>query len=120
MLTPDIKDGVYRCIKSECLQLKVDVSAIGGTSDHIHLLVRIPASVSVAGLVKQVKGSSSHFVNHAKEQNKEFRWQGAYAAFSISKSLVTIVKAYIQNQERHHSDGTTDKDFEIAWVSPGE
>jgi REP element-mobilizing transposase RayT len=120
ILTPEISDQVYRCIQAECRQLNVDVGAIGGTEDHVHVLVRVPATLSVAALVKQAKGSSSHLVNKIIKPDSEFKWQGAYAAFTVSKSLVPIVRVYINNQEEHHRRGTTDKDLEIAWSVPSE
>lgn len=106
---------MYRCIKAECRELKAEMIAIGGTSDHVHVLMRIPTVVSVAQLVKQVKGSSSHLVNKVMG-GAEFKWQGGYGAFTVSKALVPSVRAYVVNQAAHHQDGTTDRDSEVAWV----
>ena len=44
-----------------------------------------------------------------------FKWQKGYGAFTVSKSLGRTVRAYIQNQEAHHREGTTHKDMELAW-----
>ena len=85
--------------------MRVEVIAIGGMDDHVHLLVRVPAAVSAAALVKQLKGASSHMVNHEIEKPFGFRWQGGYGAFSVSKRLLPLVKDYVLRQEEHHRMG---------------
>jgi putative transposase len=76
------------------------VIAIGGIDDHVHLLVAMPATLAPADLVKQVKGASSHLVNHGREPF--FRWQGGYGAFSVSKHHVPRIRDYVLRQEEHH------------------
>lgn len=39
------------------------VYAIGGCTDHIHIICAIPPKLAVADFVKQLKGSSSHDLN---------------------------------------------------------
>jgi REP element-mobilizing transposase RayT len=82
--------------------LKCEALAVGGTSNHVHILVRLSPAVSVADLVKQVKGSTSHLVTHVIDPDGFFKWQGAYRAFTVSKSGVNKVKQYILNQKEHH------------------
>ncbi len=86
----------------------------------MHLFIELPTTLAVADLVKQVKGSSSHFANYELHVEPEFRWQGSYAAFGVSKSLGPVVREYITNQGEHHKNGTTSKDAELAWeTKPG-
>ena len=84
-----------------------EVIAIGGMEDHVHLLVRMPATLSAAALVKQVKGASSHLVNPVHGQGATFRWQGRYGAFSVSRQHVERIRRYVLNQESHHREGRT-------------
>lgn len=72
---------------------------IGGTADHVHLLVSIKATHSVADLVRELKKASAVW---ARERCPDFRWQEGYAAFSIGRSEVEHVSAYVANQEQHH------------------
>ena len=53
-------------------------------------------------LLKQVKGSSSSWVNRLPGRTDKFGWQVGYSAFSVSESRVAAVRRYIQNQEEHH------------------
>jgi putative transposase len=105
-LVPEIRGRVYECIQAECVALRVSVIAIGGIVDHVHLLVRVPATVAPAELVKRVKGASSHMVNHDLRAPFYFKWQGAYGAFSVSKRHVPMIREYVLRQEDHHRDQT--------------
>ena len=105
LLGPDVRERVFLCIQGECARLKAETIAIGGVEDHVHVLLRLPATVALADLVKQMKGSSSHLVNHELLRGG-FKWQGGYGASSISPRHVHRVRDYVLDQERHHRDGT--------------
>jgi REP element-mobilizing transposase RayT len=104
LITPLLEPRIYAAIAEKCRELKCVPIAIGGTEDHIHLLTRFHTTVSIATLVKEVKGMSSHLVTHAIMPETFFKWQGAYGAFTIRKSEVPHVKAYIENQKNHHAE----------------
>jgi putative transposase len=106
-LTGGRAETVYRAIVAECANLRVEVIAIGGMADHVHLLVSVPASVSAAALVKQVKGSTSHLMNPVHGAQAPFRWQGGYGVFSVSRQHLARIRRYVLNQEEHHRDGRT-------------
>jgi REP element-mobilizing transposase RayT len=71
--------------------------------DHVHLLVRLPATVAVAKLAQQVKGASAHLITHVIAPDRFFKWQGAYGAFSVSPRDLDAVCAYIHHQREHHA-----------------
>jgi REP element-mobilizing transposase RayT len=112
LISEDIKPRIYAAIAEKCRELKCVPLAIGGISDHVHLLVRFYTTIAVADLVKEVKGSSSHLVTHEITPDVFFKWQGAYGAFTIRKSEVSKVMAYIQNQEQHHAKNQLQPEFE--------
>jgi REP element-mobilizing transposase RayT len=107
LLVGDRVEMVYRAIVHECAGLRAEVIAIGGMADHVHLLVRVPASLSPAALVKQVKGASSHLINPVHGPQASFRWQGGYGVFSVSRQHVSRIRRYVLNQEEHHREGRT-------------
>jgi putative transposase len=72
----------------------------GGMPDHVHLLLTINRSVSVADAVRAIKARSSLWLS--KQGVTGFGWQNGYAIFSVSSSVVPAVRKYIQNQENHH------------------
>ena len=91
---------VYAAIVHQCETLKCTVIAIGGVEDHVHLLVGFPPTLAVSELVKKVKGSSSRLANG--KDNRFFKWQGGYGAFTVSRRSLDLVADYIRNQEMHH------------------
>ena len=74
----------------------------GGIADHLHLLVKLPATVALSNFVRGIKSNSSGLIHKRPEFNPAFAWQTGYAAFTVSKSQVPMISAYIQNQEKHH------------------
>jgi putative transposase len=83
LLSLDVRERVYLCMRHEAARLKVEVVEIGGIEDHVHVLVRFPATIPIAELVKQLKGSSSHLANREMLPGG-FKWQGGYGAISVS------------------------------------
>jgi REP element-mobilizing transposase RayT len=73
---------------------------INGTADHVHILARLPPTISLSEFMSKLKSNSSSW---AKRQTKgRFAWQARFAAFTVSESQVERVRRYIRNQERHH------------------
>ncbi len=114
LLTPQIEQAVYAVILDKCNELKCPVLAIGGMPDHIHLLLRLHTTVSVPELIKEVKGASSHLVNHRISTNESFKWQGCYGAFTLAKDEVPIVQTYIEGQKEHHAKGSFQPEWETV------
>lgn len=85
--------------------------AIGGTSDHIHLLLSLPATMSFAKAVQLIKGGSSKWVHDTFAMYRKFAWQEGYGAFSVSPSQLARSIAYINNQKEHHRKRTFEEEF---------
>jgi len=86
---------------------------VGGIADHVHLLARFPPTVAVAGMLKVAKAKSSGWVNSERPTGSRFGWQDGYAAFSVSASLIEVVRRYIRNQEAHHRKQSFMQEFII-------
>jgi REP element-mobilizing transposase RayT len=92
-------------MRAKCQEHGCAIVAIGGIADHVHLLVRLATTITIARLVAEVKGASSHLMNHEVYGDVAFKWQNGYGAFTISKRAVPIVQAYVLNQKQHHAAG---------------
>jgi REP element-mobilizing transposase RayT len=114
LITTDIQKLVYAAIIKECEQLKCTVIAVGGIEDHVHLLTGFPTTLSVSDLIKQIKGSSSHFINHEVKPRDFFKWQGSYAAFTVSNDAIDNVANYIRNQATHHQQKSIIPPWELS------
>jgi putative transposase len=102
IVSAEIERQVYRNIESEARGLGCTVVAINGMPDHVHLVVSLPTTVTIANLVKQVKGVSSHFVNETLKPGSDFKWQGRYGAFTVSRWHVEKIVNYVKGQKKHH------------------
>lgn len=95
------KEDLYRYIKGIIGDLRGHVHAIGGTDNHIHICCELKTDVAVSEVMRQVKGSSSRWLNE-KSTDLKFNWQEGYSVFSVSQSVLPAVVKYIENQEEHH------------------
>jgi putative transposase len=80
--------------------------AINSMPDHVHMFFGLRPHQSLSDLMRIVKGDSSEWINQHRFTTKSFRWQEGYGAFSYEKEKISIVAAYIENQELHHAKKT--------------
>ncbi|MBE8714714.1 IS200/IS605 family transposase [Sphingobacterium hungaricum] len=78
------------------------VMAIGGWLDHVHVFFELPRSKRISDIVRDLKSTSSKWINDNRFIKGRFRWQEGYGAFSNSRSQRDRVIKYILNQETHH------------------
>lgn len=83
-----------------------DVLQVGGTEDHVHVLLMLSKNESIAHVVEEVKRNSSRWIKTIAPCYDKFGWQGGYGAFSISRSVVDKTLQYIRGQKEHHTKHT--------------
>ncbi len=84
---------------------------VGGTDNHVHLLIELGPPGSVSDMVRSVKANSSKWIHETFSDASAFQWQSGYAAFSVSPSGVGEVSSHIENQEEHHRRRSFDEEF---------
>ena len=92
---------------------------INGVSDHVHLFLGLNPKISVSETVKEMKRSSSVFINEHRFFSGKFEWQEGYGGFSYGKSQIESVYKYIQNQEKHHQKKTFKEEY-LAFLNKYE
>ncbi len=85
-----------------------DMFAVGGTNNHVHLLLSLPAGKHLVEVLRDLKANSSRFM---KTNVPGFAWQDGYAAISVSPSQLGSVSQYIARQHEHHRVRTFDDEF---------
>jgi REP element-mobilizing transposase RayT len=103
VLTKKIRSRVFEYISGIITNLNHKSIIVNGYSDHIHFLFGLNPSVSVSDTVHDVKRGSTLFINENKLVPGKFSWQEGYGGFTYSRSQVSDVFRYIENQENHHS-----------------
>jgi putative transposase len=86
----------------------ISVLCAGGTANHAHLLILLPATVPLAKAIQVLKANSSRWLG---EHGFDFAWQEGYGAFSVSASNVEGVRRYIEHQREHHAKLSFEDEF---------
>ncbi len=85
--------------------------ATGGANDHVHILLSLPATLSVAKAMQFLKGNSSKWIRETFPKMHSFAWQEGYGAFSVGISGVEPTIAYIRSQAEHHQKQSFREEF---------
>ena len=84
--------------------------AVGGMADHVHLLVGLRATHTLADVLREIKSVSSKWV-HEEVGVGSFAWQEGYGGFTVSASQLEKVRRYIQQQAEHHRTRTFREEY---------
>jgi REP element-mobilizing transposase RayT len=98
-IPPPLRGRLWEYIHGICRKQQIFCHAVGGTGDHLHLLVQVPADTPLAKVVNIIKSNSSRWMS---QHGPKFAWQEGYAAFSVSHSVLPSVIQYIDTQDVHH------------------
>ena len=82
---------------------------VGGTENHVHILLSLPATLPLSKAVQLVKGASSRWMNETFKTR--FAWQEGYGAFTVGISQKSDTIAYIQSQAEHHRKRNFEEEF---------
>ena len=102
LVDENLRSDTHRQLGAVSGSLNCPTIIVGGTEDHVHLLGRLGRTVSIAEWVKELKRLSSIWIKQRDPKLRAFQWQSGYGAFSVSQSESERVRAYIENQVKHH------------------
>jgi len=102
LITPAIEPELYKYISGTLRNMESPCLKIGGTANHLHLLVSQSKNIALAFLLEELKKSSSKWIKHQDASFRSFQWQEGYGAFTIGQSNVAALKRYIELQKNHH------------------
>jgi putative transposase len=101
-LKPDLQQRLWPYLGGIARENKMKALVVGGVVDHVHVLLSVPATLSVAKSIQLLKGNSSKWIHDTFKEHRGFEWQEGYGAFSIGVSGVEDTMKYIQSQTEHH------------------
>lgn len=116
ILTGQVALRVRELVRQIAGANEVEIITGSISSDHIHLYVSIPPSLSVSKFVQFVKGASSRKIQLEFEQIRKRYWgQHIWARgyFVATAGVVSdeLIQNYIRNQKE---DKAADEDFKIT------
>lgn len=106
LLTAPVRERLWPYLGGIARENGMKALAIAGVADHVHILLSLPATMSVSKAMQLLKGNSSKWIHDTFPLLRQFAWQEGYAAFSIGVSGIEETRAYIRNQEEHHRTQT--------------
>ena len=111
LITADLESDLHSYLGGIIRKLNGTALRINGTADHVHILAKTPKTISDADFMAKVKANSASWVKSNFEGAKSFAWQEGYGWFSVSRSNVDQVTAYIEGQKEHHRIATFKEEF---------
>ena len=111
MITPDFESRLWAYMGGIARENKMKALAIGGVEDHVHLLLSLSSTLSIAKAIQLIKGGSSHLVHETFSAHRDFEWQEGYGAFSVSISHIDDTIDYVNNQREHHHKMTFQEEY---------
>jgi len=111
-ISTELRNDLYSYTGGIIRDEKGTLLEIGGMPDHVHLLVRLPASLALSDALRLIKTNTAKWANERREAKSLFAWQTGYSAFTVSESQAETVRRYIQRQEQHHRKTTFKQELE--------
>jgi len=107
VLVGEVGSFVLDTIVKKCAELEAWLLGVAVQPEHIHILIGLKPTHSVAKVVKHIKGASSYlalkrYPELAEKIGGSKLWSGGYFATTVGKASVAQVIAYIQRQHEHH------------------
>ena len=112
-LHKEIRKQVFQHMKQNAEIKNICLDSVNGFTDHAHCLISLNKDQSISAVAQLIKGESSFWINQNKLTENKFVWQDDYWAASVSESHVKQTRAYIFNQEEHHTQKTYNEEVEL-------
>jgi REP element-mobilizing transposase RayT len=110
---------LYGYIWGICKNLGIKLFRIGGMPDHVHLLVSIPSSISLAQYVRDLKSSSSRWLKANPHFPLFEGWSREYAGFTYAHRDKDMIANYIMRQKEHHKVKTFAEEYRAFLIENG-
>jgi REP element-mobilizing transposase RayT len=111
LITPELAARLYPYLGGIARELKMNLLAVGGIPDHIHLLLVFPNTLAISKAIQLLKGSSSKWIHDTFPEHRLFEWQRGYGAFSIGVNDIERTVDYIRNQAKHHTVRSFEEEY---------
>jgi len=111
LISMELRERLWPFLGGIARQNHMKAIEIGGMPDHIHILLSLPSTLSIAKALQLIKGGSSKWVHETFPEQRLFRWQVKYGAFGVSVSQLDRIIQYIKDQDVHHRKMTFQEEF---------
>jgi REP element-mobilizing transposase RayT len=112
-ISKSFRPALLSHIREQADKKGIFLDYINAHKDHVHALLSLGRTQTIADVMQQIKGESSFWINKQKVMPFKFNWQDDYFAVSVSQSHVNKVRTYIKNQDEHHKKLTWDEEVDL-------
>lgn len=102
LINPSWEDELFKYMTGIVENRGHKLLAINGMPDHIHIFIGYRPTEGLSDLVRELKKSSTQFINEKRFVTGKFQWQEGYGAFSYHEDQVKMIANYVMNQKEHH------------------
>ena len=110
-IAPEIESRVWAFVGGIARKHGLTALRVGGIDSHLHALTMSRPVIAPCDIPMWLKGESSKWIHTEFSRLNKFGWQDGYGIFSVSKSNVPGVIAYIANQREHHKNQTFEEEY---------
>lgn len=103
VLTEDVSKAILKHIVSNADIKKINLDCVSAHLNHVHALVNLKSTQTIARVIQLIKGESSHWANENQLLTQgKLTWQDDYIAASLSESELDETRQLIMNQKDFH------------------
>ena len=105
VFTSEALDILKDVMQKVCNDFDVELAAFEGEDNHVHLLINYPPQIQLSKLVNSLKGVSSRMLRKqmpsiANRYYKDVLWSPSYFAASCGGAPLSVIKQYVEQQDR--------------------
>jgi putative transposase len=119
LISPEVKALLIPYISGKCVDLDYKLFAVNCMPDHIHVLLGLKPTITVASVAKNLKGASSYYINNLSGIETALYWQDGYGVVTIRQAEIPGVVNYFRDQKIHHADQELIMEFEQSGSAGG-
>src|SRR5277367_431938 len=71
----EIRERLHGYLSGIARENEIQVLAVGGTADHVHLLISLPRTISIAKAIQLLKSGSSKWIHENLSGSRTLAWQ---------------------------------------------
>ena len=101
-------EQAWKLLRAVARNSQVEMLAVGGTNNHVHLLLKLSKTRTLSDVLRELKSVSSLRI---RKSFSAFAWQDGYGAISVSPTAIHAVTQYIANQEEHHRRRSFEEEY---------
>ncbi len=107
LITSTVEPILFQYLINKAIENGIQVYALNGWYEHVHLVGSIPPKLSIADAVKRLKGASSYYINEQGLLKEKFAWQRGYGVLTFGERHLEKAISYVECQKEHHRKQTT-------------